>query len=178
LLNLARLGALVTGATITMGSAPSTSQPAVPAEVHLELSGLQIGETLTEARRAFAAAGRQIIQVTNVTLRGPYEVDNLINERGEIYGNVGVCRGRISSILITISTYDQLMQILRQRLAQHGQPETSFGMIESDDGAAADEQVTFSWPRSHFQIQYPASSAAAERGRGAQILSDESRCDQ
>ena len=163
-------------AAVGLATCPlGTMAAAEPApQTRLQLSGLELGESLSDARRAFSAAGRQIVRVTNVTFVDPYELDNLINERGEIYGNIGVCHGHLTSILIAITSYDQLMQNLRQRLSQYGQPEIAFGMIQHDDDSTADEEVTFSWPTHYFQISYPARSGAAQ---GSQALISGTMCE-
>jgi hypothetical protein len=157
-------------------SCPGQAQPAAQPAEHFTLGNLEIGEPLAEARSAFTAAGSRIVRVTNVPFRQPnFEADNLINDRGEIYGNISICNGRITGIVLYLTSYDQLMQVLRQRIAQLGQPEISFAMVEGAEGSRADEDIRFSWPRLHFEISFPASSGAV--GLGAQALSDGARCE-
>ena len=120
------------------------------------LGGFELGQNVTRASEAATAFGN--------TLRpwregSTYRVYFIIDANGNPKGSLGFCKGKLDSVNLDIQSYDNFVALLRQRIAEWGNPITNIETQEIADGSGSLELLTLNWKMQHYQIQFSAKLA-------------------
>ena len=126
---------------------------ATPAHQSLTLAGLHLGETVDEARGQIASEHFSMRPLQQFKRLQTYL---LYNSSNEIFGNVGICDGRVWSVGTSLDDRDAFNALLRDNLAKYGQPAISFRSIPSSDSSTLFERIVYRWADMRYEISISA----------------------
>jgi hypothetical protein len=76
-----------------------------------------------------------------------------------VRGSLDLCNGRVQYVSFSIDKFDDFTSLLRQYIAQWGQPKTSVVTVEVADASRSIDMLTFQWAAHRYELTFNARLA-------------------
>lgn len=134
---------------LMLSGAPASAAPA-------RVGNYALGETLEQVQDDAHVSGSRLQAFHSA---GRYASYLIWDRNNAVRGSLGLCDGRLQSVILDISSYENTMALLRERTTSWGQPQLSFETLETSDGSATIDVANFDWPSQRYRLQLSTSSA-------------------
>jgi hypothetical protein len=139
------------------------------------IAGVHLNDESSAALRSIAGAGLTARKLSSS--QPEFQSYLLWNPTTQSSGSMGICRGRVFAINMNLATEASAWEILREKVAEYGNPIVTFGSTPYSDGSNVEPWIKFRWPAHNYEMRIPTASRAAAAGdRPVQEINGGGRC--